>query len=202
MSPTTGTIPQPSKCLSMTLAFQTPSSKTHTPINSVGTQNTAIKPHWFPHLPPIRNPLSISEWTLARSVFQQTPPSLMPMSNSNANLPQALPCFRCMKWNQTSGLKMNSLGTEAQTGTATTGKMAAVPSPQVQPQPASTPRKPPPGSSLDSLPAFNRGSTLPRTTPLITSLSHEGNTATTPAQVPSRPPSTPRKLQKKQTNHL
>ena len=202
MSPITGTTPQQSKCLSMTLAFQTPSSKMPTPTNSVGTRSTAIKPRWFPHSPPTRNQSSISEWTLVRLVFLQTPPSLMPTSSSNANPTQARSCFQCMKWNQTFGLRMNSHGTEAQTGMVTIGKMAAVPSPQVQLQQASTVHKPPQGSSLDSPPAFNRGSTPPPTTPPITSSSHEVNMVTTPAQVPSRPYSTPRKLQWMLTNHL
>ena len=186
----------------MTLAFPMLSSKMPTPTNSAGTQSMVIKPHWFPHSLLTKNQSFISGWTLARLVFQQTPPSLMQMSNSNANQTQARPCFQCMKWNQTSGLRMNSHGIEAQTGMATIGKMAAVPSPQVQLQQASTVHKPPQGSSLDSLPASNRGLTPLLTSPPITSLSHEVNMATTPAPAPSRRFSIPRKLQWMLTNHL
>ena len=197
-----GTTPQPSKCLSTTLAFQMTSSKIPTPINSAGTPNMAINPPWFPHSPPTKNQSSTSGWTLGHLVFQQTLPSLTRTSNSNANPLQAPPCFRCMRWNQTSGLKMNSRGTEAQTGTATTGKMAGVLSPPVQPQPASTVRNPLQGSSLALQPASNRGSTHPPMIRQITSLSDEANTAITRAQVPSRQSSILQKQQLKQTNHL
>ena len=202
MSPITGTTPQPSKCLSMTLAFQMPSSKTPTPTNSVGTPNMVIKPHWSPHSPLTRNQSSISEWTLVRLVFHQTPPSSTRTSNFSANPTRAPPSCRCMKWNQTSGLKMNSRGTEAQMGMVTIGKMGVVLSPRVPLQPPSTLRKPLQGLSLALLPASNRGLTPPRMILPITSLSDAVNTGITRAQAPSPQSSILRKQQWKQTNHL